>query len=200
MNKKDQKFIDNWSNKIEQGVLRHYIKTVLIACVCSGGVFLFYTWGNIPKDNYLAAIFPLSVLTFGLGLPLGLFFSWYTWLQNNNKYKFLTTNNELHPGKPKRKWHEYDRIWHIAVPNIGAIYFFLLYTSIFLFDSGEPDVLKYSIVGIILSYFVVQVAYVIYRHWVDKLGETKQFPLIFKYLFIFIILLTLLLWLILFYG
>lgn len=198
MNNKDKKFIENWAQKIEQGVIRHYIKTILIVCVCSVVVILFYTWGNVPENNYLLVIFPFSLLILGLGLPLGLFFSWYTWYLNNNKYNFLTTGNKLQPGKKKKKWYRYDRIWHIAVLNIGAIYFILLYTSIFLFDSGEPTLLKYSIVGIILSYFVVQISYAFYRYWIDKLGQTKHFPLIFKCLFIIVMLMTLLFWLIFF--
>ena len=200
MNKRDTRFINIWADKIENGVLHYFIKTTLLTCIISAAVVLFYTWDNIPENQHLESILPLSALIFGLGLPLGLILSWLTWNQNNNRYKFLTTDNDLPSAQKKKKWHAYDRVWDLAVANIAAIYFLLLYTSIFLFDSGNPSLLKYSIVAIILSYFMTQVGYALYRYRIDKLGKTKVFPVFFKYTFSIIIFLTVLLWLILFYN
>lgn len=199
MNKRDKRFIAIWANKIEHGVLQHYIKTILLTCIISTGVVLYYTWNNIPENNLIGSIFPISVLIFGIGAPIGLVLSWASWTQGNNRYKFLTTDTELHATGEKKKWQARDRIWDLAVPNIGAIYFILLYTSIFLFDSGNPSLLKYSIVMVTLSYFIMQISYGVYRYRIDKLGKTKKFPLFFKYSFATIIFLTALLWLVFFY-
>lgn len=190
MDKKDRDFITNWSNKREQGVLRFYLKNVLMACIICAVSLLFYTWDNIPAGNLSSVILPLLMLAFALGIPLGVVCSWVVWNKHNNRYRFLTKNNNFPSGQDKKQWHRYDRVWDIAVPNIGAIYFILLYTSSFLFDSGQPNLLTYGIVGILLSYFVVLIAYDIYRHWIDKSGDTKHFPLAFKYIFLIIIFLT----------
>lgn len=197
MNKKDQRFIRIWANKIEQGVLLYLVKTTLLACLVSAGTFLILTWGNVPENNYFELILPLSMLTFGLGIPLGLALGTISWITFNNKYKLLTNINDLNienNGK-KQQWHGYDRVWHLAIANIAAIYFILLYTSIFLFDSGNASFLKYSVVGIMLSYFATQIAYAIYRFKIDQQGLTKRFPLAFKYLFSIIMLLTAASWL-----
>ena len=199
MNKRDKLFIAIWANKIEHGVLQYYIKTTLLTCIISTGLVLYYTWNNIPENNLIEAILPISVLVFGLGAPTGLVLSWLTWTQGNNRYKFLTTDTQLHTIGEKKKWHARDRVWDLAVPNIGAIYFLLLYTSIFLFDSGNPSLLKYSIVMVTLSYFITQISYGVYRYRIDKLGKTKKFPLFFKYSFATIMFLTVLLWLVFFY-
>lgn len=199
MNKRDKRFIAIWANKIEHGVLQHYIKTILLTCIISTGVVLYYTWNNIPENNLIESILPISVLVFGLGAPTGLVLSWLTWTQGNNRYKFLTTDTQLHAIGEKKKWYARDRVWDLAVPNIGAIYFLLLYTSIFLFDSGNPSLLKYSIVMVTLSYFITQISYGVYRYRIDKLGKTKKFPLFFKYSFATIMFLTVLLWLVFFY-
>ena len=190
MNKKDRDFIASWSKKIEQGVVPFYIKNILLACIICVAAITFYTWENIPADNRLAAMLPLLLLASTLGLFLGVTSSWTIWNKNNNRYRFLTKNNNLPSGQDKKQWHRYDRVWDIAVPNIGAIYFILLYTSIFLFDSRQPDLLTYAMVGVLLSYFIALIAYGIYRHWIDKSGDTKHFPLVFKYIFLIIIFLT----------
>lgn len=199
MNKRDKKFIGTWSNKIEQGMPRYLVKTTLLACVVSAGIFLYYTWGNVPENKYSEIIIPLSMLTFGLGVPLGLAIGLLSWIKFNNKYKFLTNNNELeltNNGK-KKQWRGYDRVWHLATASLAAIYFIMLYIAIFLFDSGNASVLKYSVIWIVLSYFVAQMAYATYRFKIDQQGLTKQFPLVFKYLFSIIMLLTALSWLLL---
>lgn len=200
MTKQDQKFVALWTSKIENGPLKYYLTTTLLTCLCSLVVILFYTWNNIPENKLLESLMPLSVLIFGLGIPLGLILSWQTWTRNNNRYKFLTKDGVFPPNGEKKKWVANDRLWDIGISVMGAVFFLLFYTSIFLFDSGEPTLLKYSIVGIILSYFVAQISYAIYRYIVDKRGETKKFPLVFKCLFISVILLTLILWVVLFYG
>ncbi|MEO8772719.1 MAG: hypothetical protein ABI371_00180 [Gelidibacter sp.] len=200
MTKKDQKFVSLWTSKIESGSLNYYLKTTMLTCLCSLVVILFYTWNNIPENKLIESLMPLSVLIFGFGIPLGLIFSWQTWTRNNNRYKFLTKDGEFPQNAKKRKWFDHDKIWDSGIRVLGAVFFLLFYTSIFLFDSGEPTLLKYSIVGVILSYFVAQIGYAIYRYIVDKRGETKRFPMFFKCIFIAIILLTLILWVVLFYG
>lgn len=198
MSTNNERFIRIWTHKKDRGALQYLIKTTLLACIISAAVWLYYTWGNIPEGKHIESMLSISVLIFGLGIPLGLILSWVTWTKNNNRYKFLTKNKELI--SKIKTWHGHDRAWDIAIPNIGAIYFLMLYTSIFLFDSGNPTLFKYSIVAVILSYFIAQVGYTFYRYRIDKLGETKEFPLFFKYTFSTIIFLTALLWLVLFYN
>ena len=198
MNKTDKRFIAIWAKKSERGALQYYIRTTLLTCIISAAVWLYYTWDNIPEGKHIESILPISVLIFGVGIPLGLIISWATWTKNNNKYKFLTKDSDLNT--TKKKWHGHDRVWDLAIPNIGAIYFIMLYTSIFLFDSGNPTLLTYSIVTVIISYFIAQAGYTFYRYRIDKQGETKIFPLFFKYTFSIIILLTALLWLLLFFN
>lgn len=76
MNKRDKRFITIWADKIENGVLHYSIKTTLLTCIISVAVVLFYTWNNIPENQHLESILPLSALTFGRGIALGLFLSW----------------------------------------------------------------------------------------------------------------------------
>ncbi len=199
MTEKDKKFIASWTTKIENGVLKYFLQITMLTCLCSVVVILFYTWNNIPENKLLESIIPLSVLIFGLGIPLGLILSWVNWNRNNNRYTFLTKDGDFSTKTVKKKWFRHDKIWDIAISNIGAIFFILFYTSIFLFDSGKPTVLKYSIVGVILSYFLAQLSYAFYRYRIDKLGDTKRFPLAFKFVFLIIIFLTTILWLILFF-
>ena len=198
MTQKDQKFVAFWNSKIESGPIKYYLKITLLTCLCSLVVILFYTWNNIPENKLIESLMPLSVLIFGLGIPLGLILSWQTWTRNNNRYKFLTKDGDSLAGAEKKKWFKNDKLWDIGISVMGAIFFLLFYTSIFLFDSGKPTLLKYSIVGSILSYFVTQIAYALYRYIVDKRGDTKRVPFIFKSLFIGIFLLTLILWMVLF--
>ncbi len=198
MTLKDQKFVAFWNSKIESGPIKYYLKITLLPCLCSLVVVLFYTWNNIPENKLIESLMPLSVLIFGLGIPLGLILSWQTWTRNNNRYKFLTKDGDSLAGAEKKKWFKNDKLWDIGISVMGAIFFLLFYTSIFLFDSGKPTLLKYSIVGSILSYFVTQIAYALYRYIVDKRGDTKRVPFIFKSLFIGIFLLTLILWMVLF--
>ena len=200
MTKNDKKFVNFWTQKIENGPLKYYLKTTMLTCLCSVVVILFYTWNNIPENRFIQSLLPLSVLIFGLGIPLGIIIGWQTWTRNNNRYKFLTKDNEFPSNVEKRTWLGHDKLWDIGISVLGAVFFLLFYTSIFLFDSGNPTLLKYCIVGVILSYFVLQFAYAIYRYIVDKRGETKRFPLVFKWIFIGIILLTIILWGILFYS
>lgn len=198
MTERDKKFIASWKNKIEKGAVNYFIRTTLLTCILSLLVVLFYTWKNIPENKLLESLIPLSVLIFGLGIPLGLILSWMSWNKSNNKYKFLTKDNDDLTKPEKKKWFGNDRIWDIVISNLGAVFFVLFYTSIFLFDSGKPTFLKYSIVSVILSYFLAQLCYAFYRYRIDKLGDTKRFPSIFKYIFIAIILTTIFLWLVLF--
>lgn len=200
MTKKDEKFVTLWASKIESGPVKYYLKNTILTCLLSLVVILFYTWNNIPENKLFESLMPLSVLIFGLGIPLGLIISWQTWTRNNNRYTFLTKDGEFPANAEKKKWFNHDKIWDIGTGVIGAVFFLLFYTSIFLFDSGEPTLLKYSIVGVILSYFVSQLGYEVYRYIVDKRGETKIFPLFFKCIFIVIILLTVILWSVLFSG
>ena len=197
---KDKKFVASWTSKIENGPLKYYLTTTLLTCLCSLIVILFYTWNNIPENKLLESLMPLSVLIFGLGIPLGLIISWQTWTRNNNRYKFLTKDGEFTPNGENKKWLGHDKLWDIGISVLSAVFFLLFYTSIFLFDSGKPTLLKYSIVGIILSYFVAQISYAVYRYFIDKQGETKRFPFLFKCVFISIILLTLISGMVLFYG
>ena len=198
MTEREKKFIASWNNKIENGAVKYFVRTTLFTCILSVVVILFYTWNNIPENKLLESLLPLSVLIFGLGIPLGLILSWTSWTKNNNKYKFLTKDNEDLTKTAKKKWFGNDRIWDIVISNLGAVFFVLFYTSIFLFDSGKPSFLKYSIVGVILSYFLAQLSYAFYRYRIDKLGDTKIFPAVFKYIFIAIILSTVFLWIIFF--
>lgn len=191
MDKKEQRLITIWANNIESGVLHYYIKITLITCFFSAIVVLLYTWNNIQEGRLTQSLLPLTGLVFGLGIPIGLVISWSSWNKGNNKYKFLTKHNNPHT--IKKKWYGQDRVWDLAVPNVGAIYFILLYASIFLFDSGQPNLLTYAIVGVLLSYFIALIAYRVYRYKADKLGNTKHFPLSFKYTFSIIIFLTVIL-------
>ena len=199
MREKDQKFVEAWAIKKENGALKYFLQIITITCLCSVVVIFFYTWDNIPENKLLESIIPLSVLIFGLGIPLGLILGWVNWNKNNNRYAFLKNDYDFPTTSDKKKWFGNDRIWDIAIGNLGAIFFILLYTSIFLFDSGRPTILKYSIVGIIVSYFAAQLSYAFYRYRVDKFGNTKIFPMAFKIVFLLIIFLTILFWLILFF-
>ena len=198
MTERDEKFVSSWAHRIESGPLQYFIKTTLITCLFSLIVILFYTWNNIQKGRLLESIAPLSFLIFGLGIPLGLIISGQTWIRNNNRYKFLTKDVEFSRRIEKKKWIGNDKIWDISTGFMGAIFFIMLYAAIFLFDNGEPTPLKYSIVGIILSYFLTQLIYSIYRFIIDRSGGTKKFPFLFKCIFACIILLTIILWIILF--
>lgn len=200
MLEKDKKFLKSWETKKENGALKYFLQIIIITCFCSVLVVLFYTWKNIPENKLLESIIPLSVLIFGLGIPVGLILGWVNWNKNNNRYAFLLKDSDFPATSGRKKWFGHDRIWDIAISNIGAIFFILLYTSIFLFDSGKPTVLKYSIVGIILSYFVAQLCYSFYCYRIDKLGDTKKFPMVFKIVFLLIIFLTILFWVILFFA
>ena len=198
MTEKDKKFIVNWEDKIEKGQLQYYLKTIVLTCLISTVVIIAYTWKNIPENKFFQSLAVLSILIFALGIPLGTVLAWQSWRRNNNKYKFFTTGNETINNREKKKWFKNDRIWDVLASNIGAVYFILLYTSIFLFDSGRPTAIKYSIVWTILSYFIILFSYVVYRYISDKSGETKKFPLFFKIAFTSIILLTIILWIIIF--
>lgn len=198
MTEKEKKFIDNWENNIEKGKLHYYLKIILFTCLISTVAIIAYTWENIPENKLLESLAPLSILIFGMGLPLGIIFAWQTWNRNTNKYKFLTTGNEIFSKKEKKPWFKNDKIWDVLASNIGAFYVILLYTSIFLFDSGRPTVIKYSIVWTILSYLITLFTYFVYRYVMDKSGETRRFPLFFKVVFTTIILLTIILWLLVF--
>lgn len=200
MTEKEKKFVASWSKNIAEGKTKYVLKNTAITCLFSAAVVLIYTWKNIPENKLIQSLLPLSILIFGMGIPLGIIFSFNFWVRNNNKYKFLTTNNPTYLPYKKKKWRGHDKIWDFIISALGAFNFLLLYTSIFLFDSGRPTALKYSIVGINLSYFAVLIGYYIYRYIADKSGETKIFPIYFKYIFSTIILLTILFWLILFNG
>ncbi|WP_026976818.1 hypothetical protein [Flavobacterium tegetincola] len=199
MTEKDKKFIAHWENEIEKGQLQYHLKIIVFTCLVSTAVIVGYTWGNIPENKFFESLAPLSILIFALGIPLGIVFAWQFWSRNNNRYKFLTTGNELLINKEKKKWFERDKIWDVLASNIGAVYFLLLYTSIFLFDSGNPSAIKYGIVFTILSYLITLFVYIVYRYFADKSGETKKFPLFFKIAFPSIILLTIILWFVIFY-
>lgn len=199
MTERDKKFIVHWENEIAKGKLNYYLKIVVFTCLLSIGVIIGYTWNNIPENKFFQSLAPLSILIFGLGIPLGIVFAWQFWNRNSNRYKFLTTGNETLTKRKKKKWFKRDRIWDIMASNIGAVYFILLYTSIFLFDSGQPSAIKYGIVLTILSYLITLFGYMGYRYVIDKSGETRKFPMFFKIAFTAIILLTIILGLVIFY-
>ncbi|MEO5911754.1 MAG: hypothetical protein ABIP95_12765 [Pelobium sp.] len=198
MTEKDKKFIVHWESVIEKGPLQYYLKIIIFTCLVSTAVIIGYTWGNIPENKFFESLVPLSILIFGLGIPLGIFFAWQFWSRNNNRYKFLTTGIEISTNNEKKKWIKGDRVWDILATNISAVYFLLLYISIFLFDSNKPSVVKYGFVWAILSYFIVLFVYMVYRYMIDRSGETKKFPLFFKIVFPVIILLTIIFGLIIF--
>ncbi len=198
MTEKDKKFIAHWENEIEKGQLQYYVKIIVFTCLISTAVIVGYTWGNIPENKFFQSLAPLSILIFGLGIPLGIVFAWQFWSRNNNRYKFLITGNEILTKQEKKKWFKSDRIWDILASNIGGVYFILLYISIFLFDSGYSSAIKYGIVWTILSYFIALFGYMVYRYLIDRTGETKKFPLFFKIVFTVIVLLTIILWFIIF--
>ncbi len=200
MTEKDQKFISSWASKKEAGQAQYFLRITLLTCLLSAVVIFLYTWKNIPPNKFFESLGPLSILIFGMGIPVGLFLSWRTWTQNNNRYRFLTKDGALPAGVEKKKWAGPDRIWDIVVSNIGALYFLLLYLSLFLFDNGKSTLLKQSAVSITLSYFVAQIGYAIYRYRANQRGDTKIFPLFFKYAFGIIILATIVLWGLLFAG
>ena len=197
MTEKDKKFIVHWENEIEKGQLHYYLKISVYTCLISTAVIIGYTFESIPESKFLQSLASLSILIFGLGIPLGIVFAWQYWSRNNDRYKFLTTGNEI--VAKKKKWFKRDRIWDILASNISAVYFILLYISIFLFDSGYHPAIKYGIVWTILFYFVTLFSYMVYRYIIDRSGDTKKFPLFFKIVFTIIILITIILSLIIFY-
>lgn len=190
MTERDKKFIASWKPKIDNGWVAYFFKVILFTCLVSMLVILFYTWNNIPKGKLLASAGPLSMLIFGLGIPIGIFIGWRTWTQNNNRYKRLTSGQEIIPQGAKKEWFGKDKIWDVLASSIAGIYFILFYIGIFLFDTGLSPVIKYLMVWTFLGYFITLFIYKIYRYQLDQSGNIRKFPTGFKFAFSLIVLLT----------